>query len=220
MCLKTFCCLQHPTAPLGWSWVSNSPLRETVHDPEVPRLLPTFRYRISAAWVSSVVWLYCTDKGINVVDCCPLPRSKPNQAPWGHHRCVHCHHVAAQTVQELTDALIQVWEEIHTSTHPPFHHQHAQMLHTQFKEAKHQPDTFWHDGFRKLVGSVHDLIFLLIPIQNHWECRPQWVKDLGSNWMFLHCFERNQTTKFKKSGLNFSSTYCLFKSSLCIIFFM
>lgn len=95
--------------------------------------------------------------------------------------------------------------------HPSFHQKPAQMLHMQFVEAKHQPDTLGQEGFRTFVGYVHDFIFMLISIQNHWECHPQWVKDLGSDWMFLHCFDIKESDYKIKKWLKFFIDLLLIK---------
>ena len=43
----------------------------------------------------------------------PSPDLNPIEHIWDiMSRSIHQHHVAPQTVQKLTDALIQVWEEI------------------------------------------------------------------------------------------------------------
>lgn len=51
--------------------------------------------------------LYLEDEGIDAIDWLPTFTSpKPNRTPLGHYV------PAPQTVQELSDALVQVWEEI------------------------------------------------------------------------------------------------------------
>ena len=59
-----------------------------------------------------------------------FPRPESNWETLGRYVSVHpppCQ-VAPQTVQELPDALIQVWEEITPGHHPSSHQEHAQTV--------------------------------------------------------------------------------------------
>lgn len=61
----------------------------------------------------SVIWT-----GISMEGCLPKPAwPKSSTTPLGHVRCVMCRlccQVVLQTVQELSDALVVIWEEIPT----------------------------------------------------------------------------------------------------------
>ena len=68
--------------------------------------------------VARVCRQFLDDKGIDAID---WPSRSPDLNPienlWDvMYRCIRRHQVAPQTVQELTDALIQVWEEIPQDT--------------------------------------------------------------------------------------------------------
>ena len=54
------------------------------------------------------------DEGIDAIDWPTQPPDlNPIELIWDiMSRSIHQHHVAPQTVHDLTDALIQVWEEI------------------------------------------------------------------------------------------------------------
>lgn len=55
--------------------------------------------------------------------------------------------------------------------YPSFHQKHAQMLHMQWVEAKHQWATFWHDGWRKSWISPWSN-FSVVCHSYHCECCP------------------------------------------------
>ncbi|KAI3362818.1 hypothetical protein L3Q82_001865 [Scortum barcoo] len=73
---------------------------------------------------------FLQDEGIDAMD---WPTRSPDLNPIEHiwdimSRSIHQRHVAPQTVQELADALVQVWEEIPQETILPPHQEHAQAL--------------------------------------------------------------------------------------------
>ena len=61
--------------------------------------------------VAEVCQQFLHNEGIDAMD---WPARSPDLNPIEHimFRSIHQHHVAPQTVQELIDALIQIWEEI------------------------------------------------------------------------------------------------------------
>lgn len=68
--------------------------------------------------VAGVCQQFLQDEGINAMD---RPARSPDLNPGEHiwditSRSIHQRHVAPQTVQELADALVQVWEEIPQET--------------------------------------------------------------------------------------------------------
>uniref|UniRef100_A0AAR2JSC2 Tc1-like transposase DDE domain-containing protein n=1 Tax=Pygocentrus nattereri TaxID=42514 RepID=A0AAR2JSC2_PYGNA len=68
--------------------------------------------------VAGVCQQYLQDEGIEAMD---WPARSPDLNPIEHiwdimSRSINQHHVAPQTVQELVDALVQVWEEIPQKT--------------------------------------------------------------------------------------------------------
>ncbi|KAJ8345374.1 hypothetical protein SKAU_G00295670 [Synaphobranchus kaupii] len=68
--------------------------------------------------VARVCRQFLDDEGIDAID---WPSRSPELNPIEHirdvmSRCIRRRQVAPQTVQELTDALIQVWEEIPQDT--------------------------------------------------------------------------------------------------------
>ncbi|KAI3354701.1 hypothetical protein L3Q82_019193 [Scortum barcoo] len=78
--------------------------------------------------VAGVCQQFLQDEGIDAMD---WPARSPDLNPIEHiwdimSRSIHQRHVAPQTVQELADALVQVWEEIPSGDHPPPHQEHAQ----------------------------------------------------------------------------------------------
>ncbi|KAI3360395.1 hypothetical protein L3Q82_002305 [Scortum barcoo] len=80
--------------------------------------------------VAGVCQQFLQDEGIDAMD---WPARSPDLNPIEHiwdimSRSIHQRHVAPQTVQELADALVQVWEEIPQETIPPPHQEHAQAL--------------------------------------------------------------------------------------------
>ncbi|KAI3359208.1 hypothetical protein L3Q82_002730 [Scortum barcoo] len=85
--------------------------------------------------VAGVCQQFLQDEGIDAMDwparCLWSPDLNPIEH-MGHwdimSRSIHQCHVAPQTVQELADALVQVWEEILSGDHPPPHQEHAQAL--------------------------------------------------------------------------------------------
>ncbi|KAI3371404.1 hypothetical protein L3Q82_024001, partial [Scortum barcoo] len=73
---------------------------------------------------------FLQDEGIDAMD---WPARSPDLNPIEHiwdimSRSIHQRHVAPQTVQELADALVQVWEEIPQETIRQPHQEHAQAL--------------------------------------------------------------------------------------------
>uniref|UniRef100_A0A4W5KGK7 Tc1-like transposase DDE domain-containing protein n=1 Tax=Hucho hucho TaxID=62062 RepID=A0A4W5KGK7_9TELE len=79
--------------------------------------------------VAGVCQQFLQKEGIDAMD---WPARSPDLNPIEHiwdimSRSIHQRHVAPQTVQELADALVQVWEEI-PRDHPPPHQEHAQAL--------------------------------------------------------------------------------------------
>ncbi|KAI3373059.1 hypothetical protein L3Q82_006407 [Scortum barcoo] len=78
--------------------------------------------------VAGVCQQFLQDEGIDAMD---WPARSPDLNPIEHiwdimSRSIHQRHVAPQTVQELADALVQVWEEIPQETILPPHQEHAQ----------------------------------------------------------------------------------------------
>uniref|UniRef100_A0AAZ3Q5H5 Transposase n=1 Tax=Oncorhynchus tshawytscha TaxID=74940 RepID=A0AAZ3Q5H5_ONCTS len=67
--------------------------------------------------VAGVCQQFLQEEGIDAMD---WPARSPDLNPieyiWDMSRSIHQHHVAPQTVQELADALVQVWEEIPQET--------------------------------------------------------------------------------------------------------
>ncbi|KAI4898025.1 hypothetical protein NFI96_002558 [Prochilodus magdalenae] len=68
--------------------------------------------------VAGVCQQFLQDEGIEAMD---RPARSPDLNPIGHirdimSRSIHQRHVAPQTVQELAEALVQVWEEIPQET--------------------------------------------------------------------------------------------------------
>lgn len=76
-------------------------------------------------------------------------------------------HITSQTVQEPTNALIQVWEETPPGDHPSSHQEYVQTMH------------------RVQIGTwrsyTHDFEYNSVS-------SPQWVEDFGFHYSFLHYF--------------------------------
>ena len=71
---------------------------------------------IDLMWLEGVS-RFLQEEGIDAMD---WPSRSPDLNPiehiWDMSRAIHQRHVAPQTVQELADALVQVWEEIPQET--------------------------------------------------------------------------------------------------------
>ncbi|CDQ72919.1 unnamed protein product [Oncorhynchus mykiss] len=82
-------------------------------------LRPLVRPYAGAVGPGFLMWLECISKeGIDAMD---WPARSPDLNPIEHiwdimSRSIHQRHIAPQTVQELADALVQVWEEIPQET--------------------------------------------------------------------------------------------------------
>uniref|UniRef100_A0A8C4X2W4 Tc1-like transposase DDE domain-containing protein n=1 Tax=Erpetoichthys calabaricus TaxID=27687 RepID=A0A8C4X2W4_ERPCA len=68
--------------------------------------------------VARECWQFLENEGIDTIDWPPFsPDLNPIEHLWGiMFRSIQYHQVAPQTVQELSDALVQIWEEIPQDT--------------------------------------------------------------------------------------------------------
>ncbi|CDQ67678.1 unnamed protein product [Oncorhynchus mykiss] len=68
--------------------------------------------------VAGVCQQFLQEEGIDAMDWpARSPDLNPIEQIWNHmSRSIHQHHVAPHTVQDLADALVQVWEEIPQET--------------------------------------------------------------------------------------------------------
>lgn len=168
--LKTFCCHQHPAAPSVWCWVSNGLGNHTIHGSsprgihqryphdclrsDIGLLGPGFFWRVIMLRMM---------KPSMPLSCPPVPEIKNQSSTTGTPSLRPVPPCSGTDCPGADWCLHPCLGIDPPGVRPSFHHKHAQMLHMQRVEAKHQRATFWHDGWRKFseVGSTHDLIFPL-----------------------------------------------------------
>ena len=127
--------------------------------------------------VAEVCQQFLHDEGIDAMD---WPASSPDLT-----RSIHQRHVAPQTVQELTDALIQVWEKIPQENI-------RRLFRSMPRRCREvlQPhfDLSW--GISTEVGSACNVIFHFY-LEYDSRSRPPWDNNLDSLWSFLCYFVLN-----------------------------
>ncbi|KAI3368553.1 hypothetical protein L3Q82_025565, partial [Scortum barcoo] len=94
--------------------------------------------RFGSGWLECISSSCKQDEGIDAMD---WPARSPDLNPIEHiwdimSRSIHQRHVAPQTVQELADALVQVWEEIPQET---IRHLIRSMPRLSHRETRNEP---------------------------------------------------------------------------------
>ena len=143
-----------------------------------------------------LTWPECVGSSWMIKALMPLTGPYVPQTWIVMYLCIHRHQVAPQTVQELTDALILVWKEIHPQD--TIHHlirsrpRRCQECTQARGGHTHYWATLWVVVMKfTQVGSACDLDFSLFS-GGDFESSHQWVNDFGFHRPFLHHFVLNE----------------------------